>query len=325
MTVNQNEDRQKVWEEGRKKANRITQDAMKNWNENLAKIHYVNLAELDYEAYYEGLKDHSEFRPKAAPSMRKAEKEVGISAGMKLKSLFSRDAREKVAEMKEEAKALQAEEAAKTEAENAEAKKRFDEEKAAQHANIDAMKEKFLARDEDQVRGYIVKLLDEDETELKEDEKYSGNARIQDLDPENGKIGLAYDLPAAEQIPVVTRAVYDPKEEKLTEVELQGKDASARRTAVARGLLLRLAILLYQNDRLNLFKDVTLHGYMYCNDAAFGRLVDKEVIRFHLDRNTFDQIDLAQADVSELFMRVLRPLGEADLYAKSPEQLRKVL
>lgn len=70
-------------------------------------LHYVNLNTVNADAYYDSLKDRSEFKEPRDKSRKNAEKDSGISVFLKFKAMFSETSKNELGNKKKEAAILQ--------------------------------------------------------------------------------------------------------------------------------------------------------------------------------------------------------------------------
>ena len=257
-------------------------------------------------------------RNRSKPTLADAEKEVGITNIVKVKGLFPGKSKTKLEELRKKAKELN-----KTQLQEYDQKVKEDE---AEYLKQCVEKELYLRKQLDQLsKGssaeaemYFSFALDRDNYSVDNINRYSYEHSPIQYIPRTGEIQFSYRIPNDDEILAIAKFKYDEKNNTIEPCMYDSKTAAKWKLRVAESALLRTAALIFLSDKYDIVKMVSITGYLRYYDSAFGNNRTKDVMKFTLTRELFNQISLDSVDPVDLFNRVLDAEIASGLYTKMP-------
>ena len=205
-------------------------------------------------------------------------------------------------------------------------RKHFYEKIKNQHNNCDLKKSNLKNHDITEVAEYFetVLLRDEFTLDIWYEKIYFVNAAIEDYKIKSGEITYKYRIPNSEEICVIECFSYDKKNERIASNDLNKSNAKARILSVARAILFRSISMIFESDAYQCINVINLTGYLNYFDSALGTWQNVNVIKLRINKDDYLKIVPENADIDELFMRVLECKESAGLYDKQPYELNEV-
>lgn len=291
------------------------------------RLHFIELQPLNAIAYYESLKDWSRFREPKDTSHKEAEKDSGISFFLKVKAFFSQKPKSELNDKKLEAGDLQKEYSDSFSKRVERLREQFYKKQDQENKAVDSMKEQLRKHDSVEVLEFFKISLHRDKftlDTLDTHELYWNGLIMKEYNPETGELSYSYRIPNPEEICVINRFYYDVESDSIMTSDLDKTVARNIRLKTARAILLRSAAMVYYSDVFENVKSIHIMGYLTYFDSAFGTERDVNVMGLEISKDTFNQIDLERARLSELFERVLKTREAVGLYSKKPYELKGV-
>lgn len=284
-------------------------------------FHIANLKFWSPEAYYDMLKERDVFPRFKAPAKRLANKDVGITVGLRLYSLFNADAKKRLARLKEQAEIKHQKEVQEALAWHNRRADAFYKNQDNQHRQIEHAHQLMRAGDAAQITSYFYFVLHQDDFTTDFLNRYPIGIEDMNYDKASGKLSFAYRLPSDDEILAFQSFQYDQEQDEVLPEPVGSKEKQTQRTNLARKILLRSIILIYRSDAYYLVKDIEITGFLFYYDPSYGQERRKDIIRVHMNRSEYSETDLTRVDVNALFANRLKAKESSGLYSKNPLEI----
>lgn len=288
------------------------------------RLHYVNLQVHSPDEYYHFLKDWREMEPFKEPRKIYANQNAGISFGLRVKALFSGDAKSELETKKKQAEIIhEADTKTALDSYNKRAK-RFYENRKQQHDGVNRLHEMMQQGDVKQIVAYFTFVLQQDNYTV--DFESRCHIEVADVwyDLENKKLCLAYRIPNKEEILTFSSFVYDTESDSIQTKPIEEKYQLVQRMHIMHSVLLRALIIVYESDKYAFLEDVEITGFLEYFDSLFGTVRRKDVVNFHMNRNEYIQTDFKNVNVEALFSSRLKAKESTGLYNKNAEEISNI-
>lgn len=289
-----------------------------------SRLHYIHLQAHSANEYYASLKDWREMEPFKEPKKKYANRDVGISLGLRLKALFIENAKSELETKKKQAEAIhEADTKAALDYYNKRAK-HFYEKRRRQHDDVNRLHEMMQQGDVEQIAAYFTFALQQDDYTVNFANQYHVDVADVRYDPKNKKLYLAYRIPNKEEILTFSSFVYDAESDSIQSKPTEAKYQLVQRMHTMHRVLLRALIMVYESDKYGFLDDVAITGFLGYFDPSFGTLRRKDVVNFHMSRNEYIQTDFERVNVETLFSTRLKAKESTGLYVKNAEEMSDI-
>ena len=284
-------------------------------------MHIADLRPRNPSDYYESLKDWSPFPSFKAPAKGPIRKSVGISLGLRIISLFNKDASARLDQLKEQAEAeYQKEVQAAREFHNSREKTHYRNQEK-QHQKIDDAHDRMKHGDPLQVATYFRTVMAQDDFSTDCDNRYAVEVERVTYDQASQKLSVLYRIPNRDEILTFESFRYDSDLAEIVPTPVDAKRQQEQRIKVARKMLLRSMILIYASDAYDLIREIEVTGFLHYFDPSYGQYHKKDVLRVCMNRSQYAETDFNNVDVDLLFAHRLKAKESAGLYSKNPMEL----
>lgn len=307
-------------ENKKQEASEIERDAKQYF----CKLHIIGLKPVTPNEYYESLKDRS--RPKSYKNPKKswADKDAGITAGLKFKSLFNADAKKELSMKKEQAAAIHA---ANIESEK-ESYDRYVEEfynrQDSQHREVDKLHNEMKRGNSDEIISYFGYALSIDRYSVDYLNDYAFEANDFSFDKNKGILKFAYRIPAADEILTFKGFYYDEDSDQILPESIDKQHQYIQRIGVMREILIRAVEMIYYSDVYHFVNDLEITGFLSYYDDSFGKERRKNVVRFNMNRQDFFETNFEAVNIKSLFEDRIKPKLSAGLYKKPSKEIKDI-
>ena len=284
-------------------------------------MHIINLQPRNPADYYESLKDWSSFPSFKAPAKGPVRKSVGISLGLRIKSLFNKDASARLDQLKEQAEAEYQKEVLAARKLHDSREKTYYRNQEKQHQKIDDAHERMKNGDPLQVAVYFRVVMEQDDFSTDCNNRYDVEVERVTYDQASQKLSVIYRIPNRDETLTFESFRYDPNLEEIVPTPVDDKRQQEQRIKVARKMLLRSMILMYDSDAYNLIREIEVTGFLHYFDPSYGRDHKKDVLKVCMSRSQYAETDFNNVDVDLLFAHRLKAKESAGLYSKDPVEL----
>ena len=281
------------------------------------RLHYIDLQPHTPEEYYETLKDWDEFEPFKGPKIRDAYKHAGISLGLRMKALFSSDAKAELGKKRKDAKAIHENDTKVALDRYHKSEKRFYDKRHRQHKEVEELYRKMKSGDVEQIEKYFSFVLQQDDYSTDFERQFLIDVADLRYDEVNKKLCFAYRIPNKEEIITFSSFVYDRDQDKNVPKPIDEKH-------IMHQVLLRPLIMIYSSDLYGFINDVEITGFIEYYDPAYGTRRRKNVVIFHMSRDEFLQTDFEKVNVESLYSQRLKAKESSGLYAKEPKEITDI-
>ena len=285
------------------------------------RLHYINLQAHSSDEYYDSLKDWREMDSFKEPKKKYADQDAGISFGLRVKALFSRDSKSELETKKKQAEAIhEADTKTALDAYNKRAK-HFYENRREQHDGVNRLHEMMQQGDVEQIAAYFTFALQRDDYTVDFVSPYHVEVTDVRYDSENKKLCLAYRIPNKEEILTFSSFVYDAETDSIQPKPIEEKYQLVQRMHIMHRVLLRPLIMAYKSDKYGFLDDVAITGFLGYFAPSFGTMQRKDVVNFHMSRNDYTQTDFERVNVETLFSARLKAKESTGIYKKNAEEI----
>lgn len=287
-------------------------------------LHIVNLQPVTTDDYYESLKDRSSPRRYKNPKRSWADKDAGITAGLKFKALFNADAKKELSAKKEQAAIIHAA--------NVESEKESDDRYVEgfynrqynQHRDVDELHNEMRKGNPDEIISYFGYALGKDQYSVDYLNDYAFEAENFSFDREKGILKFAYRIPEADEILTFKGFRYDEDLDKIQPEPIDEKHQYIQRIDIMRKILTRVMEMIYYSDVYHFINDLEITGFLVYYDDSFGTKRRKDVVRFSISRQDFYETNFETVNIKSLFEDRIKPKMSAGLYKKSSKEIKDI-
>jgi restriction system protein len=185
-------------------------------------------------------------------------------------------------------------------------------EQEKQHAEIDAFRSRYEAREPEAIIDYCQMVLSESEYP-----DCIPNEFELDFNHESGVLLLNYKLPAPADLPTLVEVRYVQSTETLSEKRLPAAQAAQLYDDVVYQLTLRTIHELFQGDLIGALAAVVFNGMVTSDDPRTGKTATACILSVQASRDAFAGINLARVDPKACF-RQLKGVGSSKLHSITP-------
>lgn len=285
------------------------------------RLHYIDLQPHTPEEYYDTLKDWGEFKPFKEPKIRDAYKDAGITFGLRVKALFSSDAKAELEKKSKDAEAIHENDIRLALDRYQKCEKRFCDKQNLQHKEVEERHRKMRSGDVEQIEEYFEFVLQQDSYSTDLESQFLIDVADLQYDEVNKKLSFAYRIPNKEEILTFSSFVYDREQDEILPKSIDEKHQSVQRNHIMHRVLLRPLIMIYSSDLYGFINDVEITGFLEYYDPAYGTRRRKNVVIFHMSRDEFLQTDFEKVNVESLYSQRLKAKESSGLYSKEPKEI----
>jgi hypothetical protein len=189
-------------------------------------------------------------------------------------------------------------------------------------SRLDYYEELLHQGDEDVTLDYFNYVLSNDSFSADTFSKYQVVADVFAFDKQTGTLEVDYRIPEADEIPALTRFVYDRSTGDIVGQPIANKKSAAtHRLNFARALLLRAAATIHLSDEAYVVKRIVMNGYLYFGGTASGRAQKKLVIKAIFPCKMIETLSPEHVEIAKLFAEDLRATEVPGIYSKDPYEL----
>ncbi|MCI1646462.1 MAG: hypothetical protein LKI67_10615 [Olsenella sp.] len=292
-------------------------------------LHRADLVCLDPDDYFDRQLDLKPFKEPKDKSKRQASKDAGVTLLLQLHSVFSKEAKARLAERTAKADALQRE-YSEAHARNVEEERTFYQRQQERHnQQVGARRHSFLIGNPEEVMAYFDQVLSSDSFTLELDpnrqgRRYESCTESLEYDPDKKELVVRYRIPDLGEICTIGSFVDNKKEQTVEAKELPAKKAGELRKHVLHAILIRASAEVFYSDPFGLVSRLVIVGFLDFYDPAYGTRRVIDAIKTAVPEKEFCQVDLGRADPEALFDRLFTKTIAAGLYKKESYQLKAI-
>ena len=290
-------------------------------------LHYAGLNPLDPDAYFEDQFGRKAYREPKDKSKKLAQKDAGITPLLRIQALFSKPAKEKLAQLKVLADDKQREYAEEHSRTVEKERAAYLDRQKRHNQRIDERRRSYLDGETREVRDYFEDVLFSDSFTLdfaEQPQPYESCSQVVSYDRTNKTLAVRYRVPNAEEICVIDSFVDNKKEEVIEPKNLPKARTLKVRMQVLHAILVRSAALVFYSDPYCLVATLIITGYLDYFDPAYGTSRTVDVVKATVIEKEFLEVDLECARPDATFNRLFETKVSSGLYSKEPHELKAI-
>ncbi len=170
----------------------------------------------------------------------------------------------------------------------------MEEERTRQHAQVEALRERFERGDPAAIVSYFTQVLETSDypPEFPRHTKMAYR-------PESKQLVVEFALPPISVIPTVRAYKYVKTRDAITETPRAQRDVEVLYTSVISQVALRTIHEIFEADREAKIETVVFNGFVETTDKRTGKRIAPYLITVRTTRDKFEELDLQQVDSRE--------------------------
>lgn len=286
--------------------------------ENYQYIHCSNLNRCNYAQFLNSVIKHPS-QPSEGSIRRHAMRNEGVTFRKKAGAFFDRV----FGDGKKQAELDKSRAAAEIKAQQryADALSVYNDEMAEYHERLDYYENLLHQGDPDVTRDYYNYVLRGDKFSADTFSDFEIIADAFSYDKQTGTLEVSYRIPETDEIPAISRFVYDHSTGELVGQELSKRAAATHRLNFSRALLLRAAATIHISDEASKVRKIVMNGYIYFGGTASGRSQKKLVIKATFPCELIEKLSPEHIEIARLFTEDIKATEVPGLYTKDPYEL----
>ena len=176
--------------------------------------------------------------------------------------------------------------------------------------------------DPDTTCDYFNYVLRSDQFSIDTFSEYEIVSDVFSYNPQTGVLEVSYRIPKDDEIPAISRFVYDMDTDELIGQEFANKTTiKNHKQNLARALLLRAAATIHISDEASTVKTIIMYGYLFLGGTASERPLRKLVIKATFPCDLIEKISPENLEIAKFFKEDIKATEVAGLYVKDPFEL----
>jgi restriction system protein len=162
---------------------------------------------------------------------------------------------------------------------------------AAQHAEIDKLKQDFAKGVPDAIVTYFMLVLEASNYPI----DFPQQAKLAYV-PESKQLVVEYELPPYDRVPTIGSYKYVKAKDEIAETPRPPTQRKALYASVVAQVTIRTLHELFEADRLGHLDTIVFNGYVNAVDPGTGQTVQPHLVTVRTTRDIFNQLDLRRVD-----------------------------